>query len=202
MKKAILTCVFGVVVIVALFGNEGAQGSSKKTYEVGDEGAGGGIVFYVSQKGFYVYDGEGGKVRCHYLEMSKDALGETRWFPDYNDIDKKTGVGYGKANTYNILKKKESKSLTKENCAAYICSTYSTENAKAGEWWLPSKDELTLMYENQKDYILENYKNWVWYWSSSDSSDTYAWALGFRLGDWGDYDKIYGKYSVRAIRAF
>ena len=44
-------------------------------YKVGDEGEGGGIVFYVSQEGFIVYDGKGGQKICHCLEMSKPTLG-------------------------------------------------------------------------------------------------------------------------------
>ena len=173
---------------------------------MGDEGPGGGIVFYVSKEGFKVYDGKGGSVRCHYLEMSKNTLGESKWFPEYSNIGTQTGLGYGKSNTYKILNASTSKRLTEENCAAYRCSKYSTSSTKAGEWWLPSKDELDLMYKNQKERVLASCGN-KWYekchWYSSESNLKYAWIKDFRgAGDWGFDSKVNVKHSVRAVRAF
>jgi len=104
------------------------------SYEIGEEGPGGGIVFYVSEEGFRVYDGKGGDEIYHYLEMSKNTLGESKWFPEYSNIGaRQTGLGYGKSNTYKILNTSTSKRLTEENCATYRCSKYSTSSTKAGE---------------------------------------------------------------------
>ena len=124
---------------------------------------------------------------------------------------KNTRLGYGKANTYKILNAKTSKRLTEESCAAYRASKYSTPTTKAGEWWLPSKDELNLMYKNQGDAVLEtstcmNETYRGWYWSSSESDQYNAWCKNFYDGDHHNerkYNEIEGSmYSVRAVRAF
>jgi len=172
-----------------------------KTYKIGDAGPGGGIVFYVSEEGFRVYDGKGGDVICHYLEMSKNTLGVSQWFPKYSNIGTQTGLGYGKSNTYMILNAKTPKGLKEENCAAYRCSKYSTSTTKAGEWWLPSKDELDLVYQNQKDAVLASCTT-KWHWSSSENGDDLAWSKIFGNGGWYFNPKDYTTYSVRAVRAF
>jgi len=200
MKKYVLGFVCFIVVATLCVG-EKAINSSKKTYKIGDEGAGGGIVFYVSKEGFRVYDGKGGDVVCHYLEMSKDTLGASMWFPEYSNIGAtEEGLGYGKANTYKILNASSSKKLTEEDCAAYRCSKYSTSNTKAGEWWLPSKDELDLVYQNQKKRVLVTCTN-KWHWSSSETGNHRAWVRNFGFGSQFDDDKDYS-ISVLAVRAF
>lgn len=211
MKKYVFGFVFFVVVSTLW--------AAKTHYEIGDEGEGGGIVFYVSKEGFKVYDGKGGSVICHYLEMSKNSLGTSYWFPLWEDRDIGTtehGLGYGKSNTYKILNAKTSKSLTVDNCAAYRASKFFTTKTKAGDWWLPSKDELNLMYQNQKDAVIAtscNLELGDWHWSSSESTKndaghTAAWLQPFRDTKGGnepfpmpDFELI-DMFSVRAVRAF
>ena len=123
-------------------------------YKVGDEGPGGGIVFYASEAGFKVYDGTGGSAVYHYLEMSKKTLGAAYSYPEKKAISTQEGLGYGKSNTYKILNKHTCKKLTNDNCAAYRCSKYSTPTTKPGDWWLPSHDELDWIYKNQKKQVL------------------------------------------------
>lgn len=171
-------------------------------YKVGDEGPGGGIVFYVSPKGFTVYDGKGGEEICHYLEMSKISLGES----SNGDLSAttETGLGWGKSNCYKILQKAE-KILTETNCAAYRCSLYATATTKQGDWFLPSKEELDLMYQTQRERVLATSKckelisssfhsyeyriNSFWYYYFQDFASGYSYK-----------DPFSG--SVRAIRAF
>ena len=126
------------------------------------------IVFYVNKKGFKVYDEKGNSVICHYLEMSKDTVEISLWFPKCSNIGTKEGLGYGKSNTYKILNAKTSKKLTSGNCAAYAVSKYYTYTTKAGDWWLPSKDELELIYKNQKDAVFNTCGIVFWHWSSSE----------------------------------
>ena len=75
-------------------------------------------------------------------------------------------------------------------------------------WYLPSIDELGLLYYNrysaQKglraggNTLLSNTAN---YWSSTESDATYAFSFYFYNGDTGYYNKT-STYSVRAVRAF
>lgn len=169
-------------------------------YKVGDEGEGGGIVFYVSQEGFVVYGGMGGEKICHYLEMSKSTLGVSNWAPSKDYINTLKEIGYGKSNTYKILNYYKNSGLSEENCAAYRCSIYSTEKTVAGEWFLPSKDELNEMYNTMSRTVVSDATD-NWFWSSSANGNNYAWAQRFSDGYQDDYIE-YGTNSVRAVRAF
>ena len=93
-----------------------------------------------------------------------------------------------------------------ENCAAYKCSKYSTAKTNTGDWWLPSKDELYLMYKNQKTQVLASCgggEDNKYHLSSSEADFRSPWNLSFVSGD-HDYSirKTYFKHSVRAVRAF
>jgi len=161
------------------------------------------VVFYVSKEGFIVYDGKGGEEVCHYLEMSKNTLGVSQWFSESSNIGTQTGLGYGKFNTYKILNAKTSKGLKEENCATYRCSRYSTSSTKAGDWWLPSRDELDLIYQHQKDAVLATCVNTI-HWSSSERDNKYAWLEDFGDGFWDNFTftKSAEKISFLAVRAF
>ena len=183
--------------------------NKNKTYTVGDDGPGGGIIFYHSEAGFDVYEPDGSVKKCHYLEVSKFDLGDIRWCTqkDYNtsccDITTLTAVGAGRINTFKIIKSTHrSGTITKENCAALACHSYSTATTKAGDWFLPSKDELNLLYQNLgKRVLLSNTTNDNYYWSSSQNDNGSAWYQGFSDGDQDDGNKN-DTGSVRAVRAF
>lgn len=170
-------------------------------YKVDDEGPGGGIVFYVSEKGFTVYDGQGGEVICHYLEMSKVSLGESRPGFMFMGRETKSGLGWGKSNCYKIL---QNSYHVEERCAAYRCSLYATETTKPGDWFLPSKDELNLMYRTQKERVLATGSNAEYFSSFSDYDDShssYSFCL-YQNFNSGSTDYGPGERSVRAVRAF
>ena len=181
-------------------------------YNIGDTGPGGGIIFYYSEVGFDVYEPDGSVKKCHYLEVSKFDLGAISWCSkkprvDCCDIATHSGLGYGKKNTYNIIKSyHRSGTITKENCAAYACHSYSTATTKAGDWFLPSKDELNLLYQNLgKRVMLSNTTNNDYYWSSSQDDEDDAWHQSFSGGYQNNHGYFYGKdntRSVRAVRAF
>ena len=173
-----------------------------KVYKIGDIGPGSGIIFYVDKGGFVVYDGRGGEKVCHYLEMSKNTLGGSNWFPEYGRKNTHTGLGYGKSNTYKILHTSTSESLTNENCAAYKCSQYYTESTRAGDWFLPSKDELDLMYKSQKMTVLKDCGDKTWHWSSSEYNHENAWIHNFESGIQADHLKDIFNNSVRAVHSF
>ena len=177
-----------------------AEKSNYVQYKIGSEGEGGGIVFYVSEKGFAAYDGMGGQKVCHYLEMSKTTLGVSNWTPSKDYINTFFEIGYGKSNTYKILNFYKDSNLTELNCAAYRCSIYSTEKAAAGEWFLPSRDELSEMYKTMNKTVISDATD-NWFWSSSSEGNDDAWFQKFGAGNLNGNGKL-NRFSVRAVRAF
>ena len=90
---------------------------------------------------------------------------------------------------------------------------------KYHNWYLPSVGELMRMYWHARqgvNYdddkigaifqkaidagILNDFSN-SWCWSSSESSQSNSWDVGFSGGDFGNYSK-YGSGMVRAVAAF
>ena len=181
-----------------------------KTYNIGDTGPGGGIIFYYSKVGFDVYEPDGSVKKCHYLEVSKFDLGKISWcsqktrFDDCCNKTRNFDLGYGRINTFKIIKSShKGGTITKENCAALACHSYSTATTKAGDWFLPSSFELYLLYENLGERVLLcNTTNDHYYWSSYSSSNCDALSLSFSDSVPGHLDDKYKTHSVRAVRAF
>ncbi|WP_052158304.1 MopE-related protein [Lacinutrix jangbogonensis] len=111
-----------------------------------------------------------------------------------------TAIGTGNQNTIDI----EAQCSTL-NTAADICANLTLEGFS--DWYLPSKDELNLMYLNLKvGANIGGFTNYV-YWSSSEIDANKAWYQDFSNGSQGDFvNKAYtggvGGLDMRAIRAF
>mgnify|MGYP006088805061 CR=1 FL=1 len=100
-------------------------------------------------------------------------------------------LGTGNQNTIDI-----EAGCTTSGTAADICANLTLGGYS--DWFLPSKDELNLMYENI-DIINNDY-----YWSSSESAsgmNGFAWAQDFSNGSQTNRIKDATAY-VRAVRAF
>jgi len=168
---------------------QGANKGAGKTYKVGDVGPGGGIIFY--DRGF-VSDG------WRYLEAAPAGTDFTaQWGAYEKDVSgTNTSVGSGKRNTKLIVDRL--KQLGENEWAAQICT--GMEIGGLNDWFLPSKDELDLMYKNLKQKGLGGFSS-RWYWSSSQFVNSYAWNQYFSDGSQGKFYKNY-TLSVRAVRAF
>jgi hypothetical protein len=134
--------------------------------KVGDRGPAGGIVFY--DKGYFD--------DWRYLEAAPADLQNAAWglwgLSGEDIIDTVTGIGAGKWNTDLIIAAlNQRKEIGK---ASQICKSFN--RGVYNDWFLPSKDELDLMYKNLKQRGLGGFSN-NWYWSSSRGSSV---ALGLR----------------------
>jgi len=101
-----------------------------------------------------------------------------------------TGVGTGRQNTDDIL----------AGCNVISPIAASLARAYNGggytDWFLPSKDELNLMYENRESIGASGF-----YWSSTEYDFLFAWNQFFFNGYQTNFNKVSSE-RVRAVRAF
>ena len=171
--------------ISGYFGNE----VNFTTLSIGQAGPGGGIVFF--DKG----NANGG---WQYLEAAISDQGTGIEWGCYNPSTSISGtkstVGSGEANTALIVA-----GCSAPSFAAKLCDNLSLGGQS--DWFLPSSDELNLMYKNLHLNNQGNFNTSKVYWSSSQFNATLAWAVLIVNGN-----KIYtdknGTYIVRPVRAF
>jgi len=162
-------------------------------YNIGDIGPAGGYIFYVNPN--YKTDG------WSYLEAAPQDQGFFQWYPGTNVIAGATGatetaIGSGKSNTEKIISVQG-----QGDYSAWICKNLNINGY--ADWFLPSKDELSLMYENlYLKGISGNSFGREWYWSSSEVDAMYALNLYFASGGWNGDRKITRRTRVWACRAF
>jgi len=147
----------------------------------------GGIIFYL--------DGNGGGLIAADSDQSS-----AQWGCYEQSIGgTSSAVGTGAANTTAIV----------SGCSeAFIAGWFCADLTLGGytDWFLPSKDELNLMYDNigpGDELGLGNVGDFDddYYWSSTQSGTSYAEAQNFAGGNQGGLYKI-NTFSVRAVRAF
>ena len=186
--------------------------SETTTYSIGDF-AHGGIVFWVDETG------------KHGLVCAKqDRLSTSRWWAGTRGKTRARGDGVysGKANTAIIIAVQtgpwddgisDGNNLY-INAARYCNELQIVEGDKTfGDWYLPSKYELNLMYQNKTTINTtasanggSNFHQYHpnYYWSSTESNSmpiAGAWAQLLTTGHQLNIDKP-GAANVRAVRAF
>jgi len=193
-----------------------------RTINVGDTGPGGGEVFYAA---------ESQQPWGRYLEAAPtdSQVPGKRALVEWGCSGVSTGatataIGSGKANTRMIIDKNCSASgdffANSARIAADIANTYSTSTAGAGQWFLPSRDELNELckrYSNGRTdtaYFIRIQDGCTgsesptggfavgWYWSSSEISAGLAWLQYFGLGTQYTNFKKSAPLYVRPVRAF
>jgi hypothetical protein len=167
-----------------------ANAKQPPAYKIGDTGPAGGIIFF---------DKCAFESGWRYLEAAPYDFKNVLWGMAVM-YGTKTDIGSGKWNTELIVK--ELKRLGQSGDAAQLCAALDVGGYK--DWFLPSKDELNLMYINLKKKGLGGFSDSS-YWSSSESHPHSAWGQMFSVRDFGYQYSNYNKFmelSVRAVRAF
>lgn len=125
-------------------------------------------------------------------------------------LSTKTGIGEGFSNTNILVGKMQDAAYTESSgtgttadYAARLCHelVYKVNEEDVTGWFLPSKDELNLMYKNLSEQGLSSLANNSGYLSSSEGSANHAWLQDFVYGSQGSQYRSYG-YRVRPVRAF
>ncbi len=157
-------------------------------YAIGDTGPAGGIVFYITDGGL------------HGLEAAPADLGAGAvWGCTGVAIvgADGTAVGTGAQNTIDILA-----GCSETGTAASIVDAYTLEGYD--DWFLPSKDELDLLY-TQKDVVggfVTAFGGAYWSSTENGSDSNRAWFQYFQSGVQGNYSGKWGEIYVRAVRSF
>lgn len=181
----------GFIVVLCLALGAGAYLSEESnaqevTYKIGDRGPAGGWIFY--DKG----DNTEG---WRYLEAAPEDQSGAAWGCIGTSIPnaRNTAVGTGEKNTIAIIE-----GCGQNNIAAKNVNKY--RGGGKADWFLPSKDELDLMYKKLHRSRIGNFDNRRSYLSSSEENERLAWTQRFMDGRQGASDKF--AFSIRAIRAF
>jgi hypothetical protein len=168
---------------ISAYGNE----VSFTTLSVGQTGPGGGIVFF--NKG----NANGG---WQYLESAaSDQSTGIQWGCSGTFIPgTQFTVGSGEANTSLIVA-----GCNDASFAAKLCDNLSLGGQT--DWFLPSRDELNLMYKNMYLNSQGNFNTSAVYWGSTETDSGTAWTFNFGNEYASNYSKSDTTY-VRAVRAF
>jgi hypothetical protein len=147
----------------------------------------GGIIFYL--------DGNGGGL----ISASQDQSTGAEWGCSTVSILGADGIaiGTGAQNTIDIVNANCSPSNTSNSVAANICDTLTI--GIYDDWFLPSNDELNLMYVNLHAQSLGGFSSY--YWSSTENNAQTAFYLDFGISTNTPLAKN-NSLRVRAIRAF
>lgn len=125
-------------------------------------------------------------------------------------LSTKTGIGEGYDNTKILVDamkdaayRNSSGTGTTADYAARLCDVleYEVNGEVFTDWFLPSKDELNLMYKNLHNEGLGSFASNFTYWSSSEYSADNAWEQRVYSGYQDNYYRDYAD-RVRPVRAF
>ena len=148
----------------------------------------GGIIFWL--------DGNGGGLIA--APSASEGVGEWGCYGSHTQGADMQSIGLGAQNTINILSANCSPANSSNLIAVNICADYT--DGTYNDWFLPSKDELNLMYSYLHQQGLGGFANST-YWSSSSFTFIFAYRQNFSDGaqsaGYKDYNKL-----VRPVRAF
>ena len=167
-------------------------------FAVGDIGPAGGIIFY--DRGRHI-DG------WRWLEAAPRDIGPAEWGAHRQSISgTSTALGTGRQNTQvliNNMRQRNESGRAAELAHNFIQNGFT-------DWFLPSREELNLMYRNLRQRGLGNFSGGR-YWSSSGNGDSAVWVQDFSNGrqgagagahvNWNNVNRV-ATFHIRPIRAF
>lgn len=176
---------------------------SQTEYIIGANGPSGGIVFY--DKGQYSNG-------WRYMEASTNDLTGSQWGCFGSDANNSSGTAVGSGYFNSVSIANFHNNLTNYYLNPSLCNnanngTVSSKNALEiviggnNDWFLPSIDELNLLYTNLHLQNLGYFTSDL-YWSSSQNDADTAKAIDFSNGNSSIQQKFEVQNKTRAIRYF
>ena len=151
----------------------------------------GGIMAYLLQPGDPGYDAS---TPHGIIAAPTDQSTEAQWgCRDTYIGGTQAGIGYGAANTTAIVNDCAEAGIAARICNDLVLNGYS-------DWYLPSIDELELLYQNLHVNGFGGF-NSAYYWSSTEGSAFGAWRFFFSNGSAASSNKS-ATIDVRGVRAF
>ena len=179
----------------AISGNENSFITEKNVTfkcKIGDKGPAGGYIFYDCDADNGSGNADGlTSIECgwRYLEVAPEDSEILVPFGNFGDSGTSELIGTGKTNTETFVAENGN-----DDYATKVCSNYSLNGYD--DWFLPSKDELNLLYQNLKDKMGS-----FDYWSSSEVGYDCAWSQSFNTGKQTECNRSLWK-QVRPVRAY
>ena len=173
---------YRIVAVNSLGTTYGSDMTFTAVYVIG-ENVNGGIIFYIDGTGQH------GLV-CAPTDQSTGIL--WYWGSFTTTGATATVLGTGMANTNTIVASQPAGNYAAKLCDDLVLGGYNN-------WYLPSKDELNLLYLNKAaigDFATPAY------WSSSESGTNSAWCQFFDTGAQSSNHPKSDLHAVRAIRSF
>lgn len=181
---------------IAIKNGDGVAGNpeiSARTYNTG-EYAHGGVIFWVDE------------TRQHGLVCAITDQDYGYWGESGFTYARGNHLYSGKINTALIIAKAAANN-DGYNSARVCMEYYNPEGTTYGDWYLPAREELYVMYRNKETINAVAVANGGTvlstgiYWSSTESSNGYAWGIDFNEGTEETHIKSLGCH-IRAVRAF
>jgi len=160
---------------------------------VGDRRDGGvvGYIFEPGDTGYVVGETRG-------LVVADDIIADVTWIGSgFNlGVATDTAIGTGAANTAAIVAAYDAQGFT--NYAAKVAAQYGLGGTYS-DWYLPSRDELVVLWENRAR--IGGFPGSGTLWTSSNASDPEAWRVDFGSGNPFTSSKL-AESRVRPVRTF
>lgn len=156
---------------------------SESTLEIGQNYQGG-IIFYIDNTGQH-----------GLIAASNDQSTGIKWYNGTYIVTGASGtvVGTGQGNTTSIISALGSGNYAASLCTQLVLNEYD-------DWFLPSKEELNLMFRIYSQLGLSEFAD---YWSSTESGGSgYGAGAWYRSKSFNSNGNEYYSARVRAIRAF
>lgn len=210
MRKGILSLALMLVIILLIVGCK--KEPDIKNYKVGASGPAGGIIFYDCDADNDIeYTADDGTTKKNkdglssalcgwrFLEAATSDLPGTYEWGSNGSCGTKKELGEGASNTSKLIG--STRETTKSFPAAKACDDYALNGYE--DWFLPSYEEINLMYTELYKKGLGSFTEGSGYWSSyEDITTSSAWFQEFSSSGVRWFTARNNSFRVRPIRAF